>query len=116
MGERFQYYASRQLVNFGNERNKKTQRARKGKRAHQNFSIHWRTSIFYFLSHFYHFGLLRGNMGYFSFVGILKKKLPRPYLANNCPMSLNALNSKAFPAGSKKNMVACSPGSPLKRM
>jgi hypothetical protein len=31
------------------------------------------------------------------------------YLANNCLMSLNALNSKAFPHGSNKNIVACSP-------
>ena len=29
--------------------------------------------------------------------------------------SLKALNSNAFPEGSKKNMVACSPGSPLNR-
>jgi hypothetical protein len=34
------------------------------------------------------------------------------YFANNCPISLNALNSKAFPSGSRKNIVACSPTSP----
>ena len=38
------------------------------------------------------------------------------YLANNCPISLKALNSSAFPAGSKKNMVACSPTCPSKRI
>ncbi len=30
--------------------------------------------------------------------------------------SANALNSSALPHGSRKNIVACSPGSPLKRM
>ncbi len=34
------------------------------------------------------------------------------YLANNCPISLNALNSSAFPQGSNRNIVACSPTSP----
>jgi len=38
-----------------------------------------------------------------------------PYLAKSCPMSLNALNSSALPHGSSRNMVACSPGWPLKR-
>ncbi|MRX63196.1 hypothetical protein GJ691_03340 [Maribacter sp. RZ05] len=38
------------------------------------------------------------------------------YFANNCDISLNALNSSAFPAGSKKNIVACSPTSPSNRM
>ena len=31
-------------------------------------------------------------------------------------MSLNALNSSAFPVGSKKNIVACSPVCPLNRI
>jgi hypothetical protein len=46
---------------------------------------------------------------------ILNEKIQSLYLANNCSMSLNALNSSAFPAGSKKNIVACSPTSPLNR-
>lgn len=42
--------------------------------------------------------------------------LPKVYFANSWPISLNALNSKAFPAGSLKNIVACSPTSPSNRM
>lgn len=38
-----------------------------------------------------------------------------PYRANSCPMSAKALISTALPLGSRKNMVACSPTSPLKR-
>jgi hypothetical protein len=38
------------------------------------------------------------------------------YLANNCSMSLKALNSKALFSGSLKNIVACSPTFPLKRI
>ena len=39
-----------------------------------------------------------------------------PYLANSDARSRNALNSSALPEGSRKNMVACSPTSPLKRI
>lgn len=35
------------------------------------------------------------------------------YFAKSWLISLNALNSKALPQGSKKNNVACSPASPL---
>src|SRR3569623_1881655 len=38
------------------------------------------------------------------------------HLANNCASSANALNSSALPLGSRKNIVACSPGWPTKRM
>ena len=38
------------------------------------------------------------------------------YLAKSLVMSPNAFNSSAFPDGSTKNIVACSPGCPLKRM
>ncbi len=38
------------------------------------------------------------------------------YLANSMLMSPKAFISSALPEGSVKNMVACSPGSPLKRM
>src|SRR4051812_15058688 len=38
------------------------------------------------------------------------------YFANTCEKSLNPLNSNAFPLGSKKNIVACSPTSPAKRI
>ena len=31
------------------------------------------------------------------------------YFANSCVISLNALNSSAFPHGSSRNIVACSP-------
>jgi len=34
------------------------------------------------------------------------------YVANSCDSSRNALNSSALPAGSRKNIVHCSPGSP----
>ena len=34
------------------------------------------------------------------------------YLAKTCEKSANALNSSAFPLGSRKNIVACSPVSP----
>src|SRR5690606_8778934 len=37
------------------------------------------------------------------------------YLANRESRFLNDLNSSALPDGSRKNMVACSPTSPLKR-
>ena len=37
------------------------------------------------------------------------------FFANSWSMSPNALNSSALPNGSRKNIVACSPGSPLKR-
>lgn len=37
------------------------------------------------------------------------------YLANSDDISANALNSSALPDGSRKNIVACSPTSPLKR-
>ena len=40
----------------------------------------------------------------------------RAYLANSDSIFLKALNSRALPDGSRKNMVACSPTSPLKRM
>ncbi len=37
-------------------------------------------------------------------------------VANNCPaMSRNALNSSAFPLGSVRNIVACSPAWPRNR-
>lgn len=38
------------------------------------------------------------------------------YLANRESMLANALISTALPEGSRKNKVACSPTSPLKRM
>ena len=38
------------------------------------------------------------------------------YLANSEPRSANDFISMALPDGSRKNIVACSPGSPLKRM
>lgn len=38
------------------------------------------------------------------------------YFANICERSAKALNSRAFPDGSRKNMVACSPISPSKRL
>jgi hypothetical protein len=38
------------------------------------------------------------------------------YFANRRAGSANALNSSALPLGSRKNIVACSPTSPLKRM
>ena len=38
-----------------------------------------------------------------------------PQVANRLSMSANALNSSALPNGSRKNIVACSPGSPSKR-
>lgn len=38
------------------------------------------------------------------------------YLANSWPKSAKALNSSAFPEGSKKNRVDCSPASPLNRV
>jgi hypothetical protein len=37
-------------------------------------------------------------------------------VAKSLEMSAKALSSIALPDGSRKNMVACSPGSPLKRM
>src|ERR1044072_1971424 len=37
------------------------------------------------------------------------------YFANSDDISANALNSSALPEGSRKNIVACSPTSPLKR-
>lgn len=37
------------------------------------------------------------------------------YLAKIAASSPKALNSSALPEGSRKNMVACSPGWPLKR-
>src|SRR5580692_1901178 len=37
------------------------------------------------------------------------------YFSKSWPMSAKAVNSRALPAGSRKNMVACSPTSPLKR-
>jgi hypothetical protein len=40
---------------------------------------------------------------------------PPPYLAKSWPMSAKAFSSMALPLGSWKNMVACSPGWPLKR-
>ena len=39
-----------------------------------------------------------------------------PQVANSWPMSAKALNSSALPAGSRKNIVACSPTWPLKRI
>ncbi len=41
---------------------------------------------------------------------------PAAHFAKICDMSRNALNSRAFPLGSRTNMVACSPGSPANRM
>src|SRR5690606_33346290 len=41
--------------------------------------------------------------------------LRRAYLANSESRFLKDLNSSALPEGSRKNMVACSPTSPLKR-
>lgn len=38
------------------------------------------------------------------------------YLAKICVGSWKDLNSSAFPQGSRKNMVACSPTSPLNLM
>lgn len=38
------------------------------------------------------------------------------YFAKICEGSWKDLNSSAFPQGSKKNMVACSPTSPLNLM
>ena len=38
------------------------------------------------------------------------------HLANTMASSAKALNSSALPLGSRKNMVDCSPGSPLKRV
>ncbi len=40
----------------------------------------------------------------------------RGLLRNSLPISAKAFISTALPLGSLKNMVACSPGSPLKRM
>jgi hypothetical protein len=39
-----------------------------------------------------------------------------PYLVNNLPISAKAFISTALPLGSLKNIVACSPGSPWKRI
>lgn len=44
------------------------------------------------------------------------RRVRESYFANNWPGSKNDLNSRALPAGSRKNMVACSPVLPLKRM
>lgn len=38
-----------------------------------------------------------------------------PSVAKTCESSANALNSNAFPAGSSRNIVHCSPGRPAKR-
>ena len=43
-------------------------------------------------------------------------RLRRTYFAKSEPRSANDLNSRALPDGSMKNIVACSPGSPLKRI
>src|SRR6476620_11391695 len=40
---------------------------------------------------------------------------PRTQTANSWSRSAKALNSIAFPAGSRKNIVHCSPGSPSNR-
>ena len=47
---------------------------------------------------------------------VLLAPMSENYLANSWLMSLKDLNSNAFPQGSKNNIVACSPTSPLKRM
>jgi hypothetical protein len=48
-----------------------------------------------------------------GFVNALMRCLD--YFAKTRLMSSNALNSSALPLGSRKNIVACSPGCPLKR-
>src|SRR5690554_1458994 len=45
-----------------------------------------------------------------------RRKGGNVHVANSESRFLKALNSSALPEGSRKNMVACSPGWPLKRM
>ena len=51
-----------------------------------------------------------------DFITATCSKCFKNHFANSDSMRLNALNSIALPNGSRKNIVACSPGSPLKRI